>query len=272
MDLIYKRQGIKMNKKRVTVDRMTWPEVYAEIEKAPIAYVPVGPQECHGAGMPMGTDMFVPEATALMAAEKTGGLVYKTLPYSFTGATNAYRGTVSIPISLQAELLKAIARNLHEQKFKAICFVSIHGPNTYPIGTAVRELFEYDRIVTGMFDPYSYNLEHSGDYGEDSSTKETAMCHAAMEFLGIEDSIPDVPADPQGEKEMSMKVTLPPDMITGYHYNHICHHQPVRKADRKEGMKILQAAADTLAENIKVLSSLAEDIAAGKDTKFAVKP
>jgi len=258
-----------MKNRPVTVDQMTWPDVAKAIEKAPIAYIPVGPQECHGAGMTMGTDIFVPEAVALMASAITGGVVYKALSYCFTGATNGFRGTISIPMSTQTEVLMAIARNLYEQKFKAICFVTIHGPNVYPVSVAVRELFESENIVTGSFDPYLYNED---SYNEDSATKETAMCHAAMEYLDLEDSIPDVPVDTTTPERPAMTVTLPPDMTTGFHYNHINQHQPVRKINRQDGMDILKQAAETLAKNIDILSILTAEIAQGKGTKFKVRP
>ena len=73
-----------MKAKRSTVGKMSWLEVCNAINEAPLAYVPVGPQECHGAGMPMGTDIVVPEAVALMAREITGGVVYDPLSYCFT--------------------------------------------------------------------------------------------------------------------------------------------------------------------------------------------
>jgi len=136
-----------MKKEKNLLDEFTWPEVYEKISKSDVAYFPVGPQEGHGKNIPMGTDVYVATATGILSSKKSGGIVLHPFTYNFTGATNAFRGTVSIPMHLEMEVIKAVIRNLWQQNFRAIFVLSIHGPNDIPIMMAIRELFEYERIV-----------------------------------------------------------------------------------------------------------------------------
>lgn len=53
-------------------------QILAEMQRCPLAYLPVGPLEWHGPHLPIGTDPFNAEKVAQLAAEKTGGLVLPT--------------------------------------------------------------------------------------------------------------------------------------------------------------------------------------------------
>jgi len=54
-------------------------QIKAEMVKHSIAYLPLGPLEWHGPHLPLGVDAFNAENAALLAVEKTGGLVLPTL-------------------------------------------------------------------------------------------------------------------------------------------------------------------------------------------------
>lgn len=53
-------------------------QITAEIERRSILYFPIGPLEWHGPHLPMGVDALNAENAALMAADRTGGLVLPT--------------------------------------------------------------------------------------------------------------------------------------------------------------------------------------------------
>ena len=251
------------------LDELTWPEVYEKISLSDVAYFPVGTQEGHGAHLPMGTDMYIATATAILAAERTGGVVLHPLAYSFTGATNAFRGTVSIPMHLEMEVIKAVVRNLWGQGFRAIWVVSCHGPNDIPIMMAIRELFEYERTVAAYFNP-SRSVD-AGKYGYDDPARETAMCYAAMEILGLGEKVRDIKAE--------ASVQLPPldlpgkeGLATGYHYTDMRQHVPARKVDIDIGRKLLEEAAEQLAARTEDLRSYARFVEDGGNPPFSVEP
>jgi creatinine amidohydrolase len=55
-------------------------DIVAARERAPVAYVPIGPLEWHGPHLPVGVDMLHAHAMALEAARITGGVVLPPLP------------------------------------------------------------------------------------------------------------------------------------------------------------------------------------------------
>jgi creatinine amidohydrolase len=62
--------------------RLQWlrpDEVAAERAHCPLIYLPIGPLEWHGPHLPLGTDPLQAENTALVLAEKLGGVVHPTL-------------------------------------------------------------------------------------------------------------------------------------------------------------------------------------------------
>ena len=61
-------------------------QIRAEIEKAPIAYLPLGLVEWHGHHLPMGVDAFNAETVAKLAAEESGGLVMPTVYFGTDSA------------------------------------------------------------------------------------------------------------------------------------------------------------------------------------------
>lgn len=64
-------------------------------------FVPVGVVECHSA-MPIDVEQMVPEAYALLMAERADGLAMVNLPYFFPGGTVVSSSTVQVTVR-QAE-------------------------------------------------------------------------------------------------------------------------------------------------------------------------
>lgn len=54
-------------------------QILAEMQRCPLAYLPVGPLEWHGPHLPLGVDALNAENAALQASKQTGGLVFPTL-------------------------------------------------------------------------------------------------------------------------------------------------------------------------------------------------
>ncbi|MFC6939051.1 creatininase family protein [Salinirubellus sp. GCM10025818] len=54
---------------------MTWPEVEAAVERSSTMLLPVGSTEQHGHHLPLGVDVYMPEAIAERVAERTGCLL-----------------------------------------------------------------------------------------------------------------------------------------------------------------------------------------------------
>ena len=257
-----------MHRKKQTLDEFTWPEVYEKISRTETVFFPTGPQECHGRYMPMGTDMYVAHAVGLLAAAEREAVVLHPLAYSFSGATSGFRGTVSIPMTLHTEILKAVIRDLWRQDFRSIIVLSIHAPNDFTMLTAIRELFEYERIAASYFNPYKYIDEKQYDY--DSVQKEAVMCFAAMEVLGLQDFIPEDPEKIPYEQSRPWK---PEERApnSGYYFLDVTQHQPGRPVNLKIGRQMLKDASAELNRQADRLGEYAEFIENGGNTPFSVK-
>lgn len=139
--------------RKVMLDEMTWREAQAYLKRSDVAFIPVGTIEGHGPHVPMGCDSYVAAATAVLMAQKCDGVVLSPVMYSYTGATNSFRGTVCIRIETQVAILKDIVRSLWKNGFRRIFILSIHGPNGIPVGTVVRSLFEEERMPVVYLKP-----------------------------------------------------------------------------------------------------------------------
>jgi creatinine amidohydrolase len=124
-------------------------EIIAARERAPIAYVPIGPMEWHGPHMAVGMDMLHAHTMAVETARKAGGVVLPPLPLGTETYTDAERlqhrgftGTeriygmdypgFALP-SLYTEesalgvIVREVIRGLKRQQFKVIALVNGHG-------------------------------------------------------------------------------------------------------------------------------------------------
>ncbi len=258
-----------MSRHKHTLDEFTWPEVYEKISHTETVFFPTGPQECHGRYMPMGTDMYSAHGVSVQAASEREAIVLHPLAYSYAGATSGFRGTVSIPMSLHTEIIKAVIRDLWRQKFRAIIVVSTHAPNDFTMLTAIRELFEYERIVASYFNPSKY-LD-TQDYEYDSREREPAVCYAAMEILGLVDFIPANPEEiPYEEIRYFKQHERIPN--SGYYFTDITQHQPGRPLSLEIGRRMLKDAASELNRLAEQLVEYAEFVENGGNLPFSVKP
>lgn len=70
-------------------------------------FVPVGVVECHSA-MPIDVEQIVPEAYALLMAEKADGLAMINLPYFFPGGTVVSSSTVQVTVRQSIDYLMGL--------------------------------------------------------------------------------------------------------------------------------------------------------------------
>ena len=240
---------------KVFLDEMTWREAKEAIERDAPAFLPTGPVEGHGPHVPLGCDYYVATAFSVTMAQKCGGVVLPPLTYNYTGATRAFKGTVSVPLDVQVEMLKAIIRSLWRQGFRCILVPSIHGPNGIPIGTALLTLFEEENIPALYMNPFE-NVDDQKlsrtvpNY--DSRYKEAMLAYASAKILGKEHVIPDL-AELKDEQVPEGR-ELPESWrrahrfgMVGYDYTHEFQHIPPRAGiDVELGMQVLQETAEKM--------------------------
>ena len=252
---------------KVFLDEMTWREAEEAIERDAPAFVPTGPVEGHGPHVPLGCDYYVATAFSVVMAQKCGGVVLPPLTYNYTGATRAFKGTVSVPIDIQAEMLKAIVRSLWRQGFRCILVPSIHGPNGIPIGNALLTLFEDESIPALYMNPYD-NVDDEKLRQRipnfDSRYKEAMLAYAAARILGKDHVIPDL--DDLEDEQVPEGCELPEPWrkahqfgMVGYDYTHELQHIPPRAGiDVDLGMQVLEETAEKMLPVVDALREYVE--------------
>jgi len=250
---------------KVWLDEMTWREAAQRLDQCDAAFIPTGPIEGHGPHVPLGCDCYVASAIAQLLAEKSGGVALPPLAYNFTGGTSAFRGAVSIPIRTQVQVLMDIVRALWQQGIKRIFIVSIHGPNSMIVGTAVRTLFEEENIPAMFLNAWAHAGEKARVRVPDADGAYTeAMCaYGAMKLLGKGDAIPDVTAledVPTGELPEPLRKLQPLGSV-GFHYTDEMQHIPPRAGiDPDVGIQVLNDIAESLLPAVQYLGEYVEHL------------
>ena len=105
-------------------------------------FIAIGVIECHGA-LPIDCETIMPEAEAVLLAEKADGLAMINLPYFFPGgATEISNATIKFSIRDGIRYLNRICHSLVDQGFRKIFFTSAHGPAPLTINAFCSDFFE----------------------------------------------------------------------------------------------------------------------------------
>lgn len=103
-------------------------ELEAVLKTAPVAYVPLGTFEHHGAHMPIGNDSIKAHALCKLVAEQTGGVVLPALYYGTGGGHLNFQWTIMAEERPVRELLALTFRKLAANGFKVIVGLTGHYP------------------------------------------------------------------------------------------------------------------------------------------------
>jgi hypothetical protein len=176
------------------MDEMTSREVELYLQEGgDLVLIPFGPVSGHGAFIPMGIHGHWAHALAVLLAERANGLVYPPVFTCYSGATRAFRGAVSFPVTEQAQILERIVGVVQQQGFKRIVLVAGTNPEDLGGTVAVRQVFDrtekpvwlligerllHDPAVQALYEGYP------GAFGE------TQIGLAGLRILGRERPVP----------------------------------------------------------------------------------
>jgi creatinine amidohydrolase len=179
--------------RQIRYELMRPQEIVAARERAPVAYVPIGPMEWHGPHMAVGMDMLHAHAMALEAAQKAGGVVLPPFPLGtetftdpdrlrhrgFTGNERIYGmdypgftlPSLYIEESAFGLIIREVIRGLKRQAFRVIVLVNGHGAANHR-ATLTRIVTEESEPgeVTVLLTGYLYDTRYRGhaELGETS--------------------------------------------------------------------------------------------------------
>ncbi|CAA9258267.1 MAG: Creatinine amidohydrolase [uncultured Chloroflexi bacterium] len=127
---------------RVLLGEMTWPEVAAARERAPLALLPVGACEQHGPHMALETDTARAEEFCVLLAQRLAprAVVAPCLPVGVSEHHMAFAGTLTLSAVTLQQVLYEVGESLYRQGWRRLFILNGHGGNEPAIGVATGRL------------------------------------------------------------------------------------------------------------------------------------
>ncbi|RLF16914.1 MAG: hypothetical protein DRZ82_10310 [Thermoprotei archaeon] len=144
-----------MDQREVRYELLHPDELNDIVEKAPIAYVPLGSLEWHGRHMPLGNDAIKVYEICLKAVRITGGVVFPPIYWGTEclklRALGVRDGTVDVDYSTFKAFLLDIVRRIMKQGFRVIVLLTGHYSREQV--SAVKEVAEICEKITESVRP-----------------------------------------------------------------------------------------------------------------------
>jgi creatinine amidohydrolase len=125
----------------VQLDRMSWPEVQAELAAGrDTVVVAFGATEQHGPHMPLATDALIGDHLAQLVADRLDAFVAPTVRVGCSEHHLAFPGTLSISEQTFHSLVADLVRSLARGGFRRVVLLPTHGGNFGPLAEAIEKL------------------------------------------------------------------------------------------------------------------------------------
>jgi len=194
------------------------------LEEGVVAVVPLGSLEQHCEG-PLGLDSMIAERLAFEACvllERRSAarcVILPTLYYGFSPEWSKVKGTISVPLDVYVNLLKAIVRGLVKAGFKRIAFINTHGGNAgiaeAYISEAASEVGGVVLALINYWELLNIKLDHAGPV-EESIAKALGVAESMGECSRIGyRSRPRITATPPEEPSTIAFENQPPNVDVG---------------------------------------------------------
>jgi creatinine amidohydrolase len=131
----------------VELDRISWPEVKAELEAGrDTVVIAFGATEQHGPHMPLATDALIGDHLARLVADKLDAFVAPTVRIGCSEHHLAFPGTLSVSEQTFHGIVADIVRSLARGGFRRVVLLPTHGGNFAPLAAAIDKLGPVDGI------------------------------------------------------------------------------------------------------------------------------
>lgn len=124
----------------VELDRLSWPEVRAELERGrDTVVIAFGATEQHGPHMPLATDALIGDHLARRVAERLDAFVAPTVRVGCSEHHLAFAGTLSLSEETFHRLVHDLVSSLARGGFGRIVLIPTHGGNFGPLARALEQ-------------------------------------------------------------------------------------------------------------------------------------
>ena len=175
----------------------TWRELASA--DSPIAILPLGSFEQHGAHLPLGTDIYIVEALAEGIAEKLGAFLLPAQPISTCYEHHGKKGSVHFSADVFYRFIISIIENIHRSGFQKVVVLQGHG-GIFILEPAIRFLNAshpgLTTIIIGAEAPAGPDnpFEPGGLHADDMETSLMLFLHPELVKMAYAvDFIPDKP-------------------------------------------------------------------------------
>ena len=123
------------------LDRLTWPDIKAEIQNGrDTVVVPFGSTEQHGRHLPLGTDAVLGDEIGWGLAERLEAFLAPTMRIGCSEHHLAFSGTISIGAETFGRIVADVVASLSVHGFRRIVLLPTHGGNFKPLAEAVANI------------------------------------------------------------------------------------------------------------------------------------
>lgn len=131
----------------VELDRMSWPEVKAELAAGrDTVVVAFGATEQHGPHMPLATDALIGDHLARLVADELDAFVAPTVRVGCSEHHLEFPGTLSLSQETFHAVVADLVRSLARGGFRRVVLLPTHGGNFGPLAEAVDQLGPFEGI------------------------------------------------------------------------------------------------------------------------------
>jgi creatinine amidohydrolase len=123
------------------LDRLSWPEVRAELDGGrDTVVVAFGATEQHGPHMPLATDALLGDHLARLVADRLDAFVAPTVRVGCSEHHLAFPGTLSVSEDTFHQVVGDLVRSLARGGFRTAVLLPTHGGNFAPLAAAIEKL------------------------------------------------------------------------------------------------------------------------------------
>lgn len=113
----------------------SWVEYQRRVADEEIVYLPIGSCEQHGPGLPLGTDVYIPQGICERIAKVIGGVIMPPFAYGYksqtqSGGGQSFPGTTSLNGATLISLTRDVIEELFRHGVRRLCIFNGHGENS----------------------------------------------------------------------------------------------------------------------------------------------